>query len=94
MKHICKKGEFKKGDLVVYCEIDSVIPERPEFEFLRSKNFRIRTIKLRGQISQGIIFPLTISLKHSIFYFFKNILVSIYKNIISFFYIKMIIYTI
>jgi len=34
------------------------LPERPEFEFLRTKHFRIKTIRLRQQISQGIIFPL------------------------------------
>lgn len=59
-KVVVKKGEFNVGDLVVYCEIDSLLPERPEFEFLRNSKFRIRTIKLRGQISQGICFPLTI----------------------------------
>jgi hypothetical protein len=57
---VVKKGEHQVGDLVVYCEIDSVLPERPEFEFLRPRGFRIRTIKLRNQISQGIIFPLHI----------------------------------
>jgi RNA ligase (TIGR02306 family) len=57
---VVKKGEHQVGELVVYCEIDSLMPERPEFEFLRSRGFRIRTIKLRGQVSQGIIFPLSI----------------------------------
>lgn len=57
-KVVVKKGEFNVGDLVVYCEIDSLMPERPEFEFLRNSKFRVRTIKLRGQISQGICFPL------------------------------------
>lgn len=57
---VVKKGEFKVGDLCVYLEIDSVLPEKPEFEFLRNKNFRIKTIRLRGQISQGICFPLDI----------------------------------
>jgi RNA ligase (TIGR02306 family) len=57
---VIKKGDFKVGDLCVYCEIDSVMPEQPEFEFLRPRNFRIRTVKLRGQISQGIAFPLNI----------------------------------
>ena len=71
-----KKGQVRAGDRVVYCEIDSLLPERPEFEFLRSNSFkpalmdgdtliqpagfRIKTIKLRGQVSQGICFPLTI----------------------------------
>lgn len=57
---IVKKNQFKSGDLCVYCEIDSILPEKPEFEFLRSKHFKIKTMKLRGEISQGIIFPLDI----------------------------------
>jgi RNA ligase (TIGR02306 family) len=57
---VIRKGEFAIGDLCVYCEIDSVMPERPEFEFVRAKSNRIKTIKLRGQISQGICFPLNI----------------------------------
>lgn len=59
-KVVVKKGEFKINELVVYCEIDSLLTERPDFEFLRNSKFRIRTIKLRGQISQGICFPLSI----------------------------------
>ncbi|MCI0700472.1 MAG: RNA ligase (ATP), partial [Planctomycetia bacterium] len=72
-----KKGEFKPGDKVVYCEIDSLLPEREEFEFLRANSFkpaqtdatgtvilpagfRIKTIKLRGQVSQGICFPMSV----------------------------------
>lgn len=57
---VVKKGEFNINDLCVYCEIDSVLPEKPEFEFLRDRKFRVKTIKLRGQISQGICFPLDI----------------------------------
>jgi len=57
---VVKKGEFKAGDLCVYVECDSILPERPEFEFMRSKKFRVKTIKLRGQVSQGICFPLSI----------------------------------
>lgn len=57
---IAKKDGFKVGDKVVYCEVDSVLPELPQFEFLRNKKFRIKTIKLRGQISQGLVLPLNI----------------------------------
>jgi len=57
---VVKRGEFKVGDQVVYCEIDSILPDRPEFEFLRARGMRVRTIKLRGQISQGICFPLSV----------------------------------
>lgn len=57
---IVNKGEYEVGGPCVYVEIDSVLPERPEFEFLRSKGFRIKTMKMAGCISQGICFPLTI----------------------------------
>jgi hypothetical protein len=57
---VVKKGEFQVGSLVIYCEIDSIMPEREEFEFLRPRKFKIKTLKLRGQISQGICFPLSI----------------------------------
>ena len=57
---IAKADNFQIGDKVVYIEIDSKVPERPEFEFLRDRKFRVRTIRLRGQYSQGLILPLTI----------------------------------
>lgn len=57
---IVQKSSFNVGDLCIYIEIDSVLPEKPEFEFLRSKNFRIKTMKMGGVISQGICFPLSI----------------------------------
>lgn len=57
---VVKKGEFSVGDVVVYVEIDSVLPEREEFEFMRPRKFRVKTIRLRGQISQGIVFPISI----------------------------------
>ncbi len=55
-----KKGEFKKGDMCIYICIDSVLEDKPPYQFLSSKHFRIKTVKLRGQISQGIAFPLTL----------------------------------
>ena len=57
---VVKKNEFKVGDLCVYIQIDTVVPDKPEFEFLKERNFRVRTIKLRKQLSQGIIFPMDI----------------------------------
>jgi hypothetical protein len=57
---VVKKDEFKVGDLVIYIETDSIVPEREEFEFLRERKFRVRAIKLRGIISQGLIMPITI----------------------------------
>ena len=69
---VAKNVGHKVGDLVVYCEIDSFLPIKEEFEFLRkssykkmsdgSEGFRLRTIKLRGQVSQGLILPLDVLL--------------------------------
>ena len=57
---VVKKGEFSVGDKAVYCEIVCLMPDKPEFEFLKPRGMRVRTIRLRGQISQGICFPLSI----------------------------------
>lgn len=53
------KGEFKPGDRVVYVPIDTILPETPWTAFLKGK-LRVRTVKLRGEFSQGIVFPLTV----------------------------------
>ena len=57
---VAKRGEFKAGDSCVYIGIDTIVPDKPEFAFLAKEKFRIRTIKLRGELSQGIVFPLSI----------------------------------
>ena len=57
---VVKKGDYKVGDLCVYCEIDSIMPDKPEFAFLKARKMRIKTVKLRGQVSQGICFPLSV----------------------------------
>jgi len=54
---VAKKDNFSVGDKIIYIEIDSIVPEKPEFEFLRERKFRVRTIKLRKQISQGLVLP-------------------------------------
>lgn len=56
---ICKKGEFHERDPCVYIEIDSKVPEREEFEFLRAKGFKVKTMKLGkfNCISQGLAMP-------------------------------------
>lgn len=66
-KVVVKKNEFAVGDLAVYFEIDSWIPhelapflskgkEPREFEGIKGE--RLRTVKLRGQLSQGLLLPL------------------------------------
>ena len=54
-----RSNNFKPGDLCVYFEIDSVLPHtNPAFDFLGEKK-RLRTIKLKGQVSQGLVLPLS-----------------------------------
>jgi RNA ligase (TIGR02306 family) len=67
---VAKEVGHKVGNMVVYCEIDSYLPVRDEFEFLRkssykkmsdgTEGFRLKTIKLRGQVSQGLILPMSV----------------------------------
>lgn len=62
---IAKKGEFQVDDLCVYIEIDSKVPETEAFEFLKSKHYKIKTLKFNkfkdeygnGVMSQGIAIP-------------------------------------
>ena len=63
-----KKGAHEVGDLVVYCEVDSWIPHtlapfltKPGHyprEYLGVEGERLRTVKLKGQLSQGLLLPL------------------------------------
>ncbi len=57
-------NKYNVGELVVYYEIDSFLPITPQFEFLRKSSikkmgeregFRLKTIKLKGQLSQGLL---------------------------------------
>lgn len=60
---VVKKGEFEIGDLCVYFEIDSILPDREWSQFLKDKTGkigRLKTIKLKGQISQGLALPTSI----------------------------------
>lgn len=63
---VAQKGEYKVGDLVIYFEIDSLLPDIQAFEFLKGSSwsqklnkYKIRTHKFRGQISQGLVIPVS-----------------------------------
>jgi RNA ligase (TIGR02306 family) len=59
---VVKKGEFSVGDPCVFFEIDSVLPDGPAWsEFMRVRGFRVRTLKLRGALSQGLALPVSIA---------------------------------
>ena len=66
---VVKKGEFNKGDLCVYFEVDSFLPIDARYEFLRrtsyrnneymGEGFRIKTMTMRGELSQGLALPIS-----------------------------------
>ncbi len=56
---VSKSDNFQIGDVVIFIEVDSVVPEKPEFEFLRKHNFRVKTMKLKGIVSSGLVLPLS-----------------------------------
>lgn len=66
---VVNKDVFKPMDKGVYFEIDSYLPIDPRFEFLRAgsyknsqimgEGFKIKTMKFKGQISQGLFLPLS-----------------------------------
>jgi RNA ligase (TIGR02306 family) len=62
---VIKKGEYKVGDVVIFVPIDTVMQPKDWNTFLwdkenPSKEIRVKTVKLKGTVSQGIIFPLSI----------------------------------
>jgi RNA ligase (TIGR02306 family) len=68
---VTRKGEYTAGDRAVYCEIDSWIPtelapflskgkEPREYEGIKGE--RLRTVKLRGQLSQGLLLNLDMAI--------------------------------
>jgi RNA ligase (TIGR02306 family) len=66
---VIKKGEFSVGDNILFCEIDSWIPHsiKPELSkgktpriFNGTEGERLRTIKLKGQLSQGLVLPISL----------------------------------
>ena len=91
-KVVVKKGEFTVGNLAVYCEIDAWIPtelapflskgkEPREFEGIKGE--RLRTVKLRGQLSQGLLLPLEPTCANIESELFEGLDVSVPLNIVK-----------
>ena len=66
---VVKKDEFEIGQKIIFCEIDSWVPhslapflskEKEPREYLGVKGERLRSVKLRGQLSQGLILPFNV----------------------------------
>lgn len=63
---VAQKGLYNVGDLVVYFEIDALLPDVPMLEWLKKSawsqklnKYKISTHKFRNQISQGLIMPIS-----------------------------------
>lgn len=61
-KVIVKIGEFHEGDICVYFEIDSKLPEKEWSAFMASKHYKVKTMQLGkfGVISQGLALPISV----------------------------------
>lgn len=58
---VAKRHEFNPGDLLIFLEIDSILPaDKPWSDFMRDRKFRVKTVKMRGCLSQGLALPLDI----------------------------------
>ena len=64
---IVQKDDFKVGDTVVYVFYDAILPDKPEYEFLRKrcwsdkwKGHRIRPMKMGGVVSEGLVLPMSV----------------------------------
>ena len=52
---IVRKDQLKVGDLAIYIEVDARVPEKEPFMFLEKRNFKVKTLKMCGVISQGLL---------------------------------------
>lgn len=67
-KVICELATIHEGDLVVYCEPDTLLPtSNPSFDFLKDRcyskkydGYRISCMRMAGLYSEGIVFPISI----------------------------------
>ena len=58
---VVKKGDFTVGDLGLFFEIDSILPSGdPRWDFMEARKFRVKTMKFRGVLSQGLLMPTSI----------------------------------
>jgi RNA ligase (TIGR02306 family) len=59
---VTKRGQFSDGQRVVFIPIDTLLPDAPWSAFLKKgdKPIRLRTIKLRGEYSQGLVLPVDV----------------------------------
>lgn len=57
-RSVVRKDEIQLGSLVEVYLPDSILPDIPRFEFMRSKHFRVRQAKFKGEVSSCLVMPL------------------------------------
>lgn len=58
---VIPKGQFRDGDLVVFIQIDSIVPyTNSYFAFMERQKYRVWNAKFKGAPSQGLVCPLSI----------------------------------
>ncbi len=55
---VVQKDLHDIGDPVIYIQIDTIVPATPTFDFLKDRHYRVRSIRLKKQLSQGLILPM------------------------------------
>ena len=57
---VSKSDNIKPGDMCVYFEVDSKVPNTDErFAFLEKRNYKVKTIKMCKVFSQGLLMPIS-----------------------------------
>lgn len=58
---VSKSDNIKPGDMCVYFEVDSKVPNTDErFAFLEKRNYKVKTIKMCKVFSQGLLMPISL----------------------------------
>jgi RNA ligase (TIGR02306 family) len=56
---VIPKGEYSNGDLVVFIQIDSIVPkENPAFAFMERQKYRVWNARFKGAPSSGLVMKL------------------------------------
>src|SRR4051812_40930881 len=53
---VVRISDFKVGDLACYVPPDNILPDKPEYAFLKGR-LRIKATRFRGIMSQGLVLP-------------------------------------
>lgn len=55
-----KSDKFEVGDYCIFVQVDTVMPDAEWCAFMKDRKFRVRSVRFRGELSQGLMFPLEV----------------------------------